>query len=251
MYGLETGPRRRRRSAPARRSVSVGVGVDGPPQPASARPASSAAGAARVTRSRRLPRPAAAGARRAARRRRRSSSRRRARRPPPSSASGASHDELRAVGVLAQQACEAADVRVVERGLDLVEEVERARPREEEAEEERDRAERLLAARQQRQPRDALADRAQLDLDPRLLALVLGLGEAQPSLAAGEQGRRDLGEVLLDRGEGLLEAALDRLGEVAAELLELLEAALEVGALGRQLVEPLLLGLVLLLARAG
>jgi hypothetical protein len=55
-------------------------------------------------------------------------------------------DELRAVGVAAEQLDEAADVRVVERGLDLVEEVERARPREEEREEERDRAERLLAA---------------------------------------------------------------------------------------------------------
>ena len=144
------------------------------------------------------------------------------------------HDELRAVGVLAQQAGEAADVRVVERGLDLVEEVERARPREEEAEEERDRAERLLAAGEQREAGDALADRAQLDLDARLLALVVGLGEAQPALAAGEERRRDLGEVLLDRREGLLEAPLDRLGQVAAQLLELLEAALEVGALGRR-----------------
>ena len=37
------------------------------------------------------------------------------------------HDELRAVGVAPKQLDEAADVRVVERGLDLVEEVERAR----------------------------------------------------------------------------------------------------------------------------
>jgi hypothetical protein len=45
------------------------------------------------------------------------------------------HDELRAVGVAAQQLDEAADVGVVERCLDLVEEIERARPREEEREE--------------------------------------------------------------------------------------------------------------------
>ena len=86
------------------------------------------------------------------------------------------HDELRLVRVLPEQAGEAADVRVVERRLDLVEEVERARSREEEGEQERDRPERLLAAREQREPRDALARRAELDLDPGLLALVLGLG---------------------------------------------------------------------------
>src|SRR4051794_14807444 len=58
-------------------------------------------------------------------------------------------DELRAVGELAQERAEAADVRIVERRLDLVEEVERARPREEEREQERDRPHRLLAAREE------------------------------------------------------------------------------------------------------
>ena len=42
-------------------------------------------------------------------------------------------DELGLVGVAAEQLDEAADVGVVERGLDLVEEVERARLRQEEA----------------------------------------------------------------------------------------------------------------------
>jgi hypothetical protein len=55
-------------------------------------------------------------------------------------------DELRAIGVAAQQFDEATDVRVVERSLDLVEEVEGTRPGEEERKEERDGAERLLAA---------------------------------------------------------------------------------------------------------
>ena len=77
-------------------------------------------------------------------------------------------DELRAVGVPAEELDEARDVRVVERCLDLVEEVEGARPGEEEREQERDRAERLLAAGEERETRDALAGRAQLDLDPRL-----------------------------------------------------------------------------------
>src|SRR5438067_13885185 len=82
------------------------------------------------------------------------------------------HDELRAVGIPAQQLDEAADVRVVQRGLDLVQEIERAGPREEEREEERDRAERLLAAGKERKPRDALAGRTQLDLDAGLRPVV-------------------------------------------------------------------------------
>ena len=61
----------------------------------------------------------------------------------------------------------ACDVRVVQRRLDLVEEVERARPRQEEREQERDRAQRLLAAREQREPGHALAARPELDLDAR------------------------------------------------------------------------------------
>ena len=144
-------------------------------------------------------------------------------------------DELRPVGVGAQEPGEAADVRVVERGLDLVEEVERARPGEEQAEQERDRAERLLAAREQRQARDALAGRTQLDLDARLARSSSSgsVSRRRPS-PPGNSVADDLGEVLLDRGEGLLEALLDRLGQLAAELLELLEAPLEVGALRRR-----------------
>src|SRR5579859_4840554 len=108
--------------------------------------------------------------------------------------------ELRAVRVLPQQRDEAPDVRVVECRLDLVQQIERARPREEERKEERDRAERLLAARQERQPLHTLAGRAQLD----------------------------------------------GLGQFLSQLLELLQALLEIGALRRQLVEPFLLGVVLL-----
>src|SRR5438132_11873115 len=105
------------------------------------------------------------------------------------------HDELRALAVLPQQRDEAADVRVVERRLDLVEQIERTRAREEEREEERDRAERLLAAGEKRQPLHLLAGRPQLDLDARLLLLVVGLRDAQAALAAREERRCDLGEV--------------------------------------------------------
>ena len=81
------------------------------------------------------------------------------------------HDELRAVGVAAQQRQEAVDVEVVERGLDLVEDVERARPREEHGEQERQRGHRLLAARQQRQPLHRLARGRDLDLDAEQVLL--------------------------------------------------------------------------------
>ena len=91
-------------------------------------------------------------------------------------------DELRLLRVAPQQRDETADVRVVEGGLDLVQEVERVRPREEEREQERDRAKRLLAAREERESRHLLAGGAELDLDPELRVLVLafelGLREA-------------------------------------------------------------------------
>ncbi len=82
---------------------------------------------------------------------------------------------------------------------------------------------------------------------PGLLLVVLGHGQLEPALAAGEERRRDLVEVALHRVEGLGEPRLDRLLQLGAELLELREALLEVGALRCELVEPRLLGVVLLL----
>src|SRR3569833_1039543 len=160
-------------------------------------------------------------------------------------------DELRTIAVLPQQRDEAADDRLVECRLDLVEERERARPREEEREEERARAERLLAAGEQRQPLHLLADRAQMDFDAGLRLLVLRLDQLEPALAAREERAGDLGEMRLHSGERLCEARLDRLGQLVAQLLELLERLLEVGALRRQLLEPLLLRVVLLLRKWG
>ena len=55
--------------------------------------------------------------------------------------------------------------------------------------------------------------------------------------------------MIADCGEGLLEAALDRLGQLGAQLLELLQARLEVGALLGQLGQALLLTVVLLLGQ--
>src|SRR5438067_3252771 len=157
------------------------------------------------------------------------------------------HDELRTVRVPAQQRDEAAAVRVVERSLDLVEQIERTGPGEEQGEEERDRAERLLAARQERQPLHLLARGPQLDLDAGLALLVLRVGQAQAPFATREERRGDVCEIPLHGVERLGEASFDRLRQLRAQLLELGEALLEILALNRELLEARLLRVVLLL----
>ena len=92
-------------------------------------------------------------------------------------------DELRAVGEAAQEREEAVDVEVVERGLDLVEDVERARPGEEDGEQERERGQRLLAAGQQRQALGRLAGGRDLDLDA-------GVGPPRPAPRPRRRARR-------------------------------------------------------------
>src|SRR5215218_9119658 len=66
-------------------------------------------------------------------------------------------------------------------------------------------------------------------------------------MAARKERRGNFLEVRAHRGEGLVEAPLDRLGKLDPQLLELLQARLEVGALIGQLCQALLLALVLLL----
>src|SRR5262249_57231020 len=119
------------------------------------------------------------------------------------------------------------------------EQVDRARPREEEREEERDRPERLLASGEQRQARHLLPSRTELDLDAGVLVLLLGLRQTQPPFTAGEERGRNLGEVRLHGGERLREPLLDRARQLVAQLLELREARLEPFALSGQLLEPL------------
>ncbi len=82
---------------------------------------------------------------------------------------------------------------------------------------------------------------------PGSVSFLLRLGQPQPAVTPGEERRGDLGEVALDGVEGLLEAPLDGLGQIVAQGLQLVERAFEILALRAQLVEPLLLGGVLLL----
>src|SRR5262249_49179315 len=130
--------------------------------------------------------------------------------------------------------------------LDLVEEVERARLGEKEREQERDRAERLLAARQKREPCDLLAGGAELHLDAGVAAVPVG-NETEPPAPARERRSGDVLEVGRNGGKRLVESAPHRLGELVAQLRHFPEALFEVGALIRELVESLLLRLVLLL----
>src|SRR5205823_3882223 len=103
--------------------------------------------------------------------------------------------ELRFAGVAAQEREEAVDVEVVERGLDLIEHVERAGTRKEDREQERQRGQRLLAAREQRQPLHGLACRRHLDLDAELLVFLLrALGAGVVHRAVAVVARRRAAE---------------------------------------------------------
>src|SRR5829696_3014012 len=163
-------------------------------------------------------------------------------------------DELRAVRVALYELEEAVDVDVVERGLDLVEDVERTRPGEEDGEHEGQRDERLLAPGEEREALRGLAGRGDLDLDAGLgllVLLTLGLGrltlrrrftshnraradllldEPQLATAAGEQVLHDVLEVLRGGLESLFERLADPAVGLLNEALELGERRLEVAA---------------------
>src|SRR4029078_12459694 len=110
---------------------------------------------------------------------------------------------------------EAPDVRVVERSVDLVDQAERARPVLEDREHQRHRGQRLLAAGEELYALQALAPRLRDGGDDALArgddvaasrergALV---EQHQAGLAAAEERREGLLEVLVDDGERLLEA---------------------------------------------
>ena len=120
------------------------------------------------------------------------STRRRGSRPPPSCASGATTmTSCASLRNSCDEVEEAVQVDVVERGLDLVQQVEGRRPGAEHREQERQRGERALATGEQRQPAHVLARRARLHLDAGV-EQVVGVGEEHPTRAAGEQRREQL-----------------------------------------------------------
>ena len=109
---------------------------------------------------------------------------------------------------------EAVGVRIVERRVDLVQQAERRRVQLEEREHERNRRERLLATGKQVDRRVALAGRLRDHLHARIEDLLAGQHELR--LAAAEQHREKLREVLVDGVERLLQQlprSRDRSGE--------------------------------------
>src|SRR6516162_10390027 len=117
-------------------------------------------------------------------------------------------DQLRDAAHLFEDLEQPLQVGVVQRRLDLVQHVERRRAGLEDGQEEGDRGQRALATGQQRQPLDLLARRPGFDVDARG-EHVVGLGQYQPALAAGEQPREDLLELGRGVGEGRREHLLD------------------------------------------
>ena len=137
-------------------------------------------------------------------------------------------DELRAVGELPQERAEATDVRVVERRLDLVEEIERARPA-------RGRARTGTRSppspsRRRRGATGARSSCLPARARPRspALRLLLGLGQPQPSVATREERRGNLCEVPLHSVERLGEPPVDGLAQLVAQLAQLVERPFEV-----------------------
>src|SRR5262249_13071787 len=142
---------------------------------------------------------------------------------------------------LAQDAREPVDVRVIERGVHLVQEAERARPVVEDREEQRQPGERLLAAREERNRLEALAARLSDHLDPGLerVAALGRLHQTQLGAPALEEPREEALEVPVDLLEGLEEPLLRGPRHPAERLLEVAHRRSEVVVLGAQETEPL------------
>ena len=144
------------------------------------------------------------------------------------------HDEqLGLVAELVHEIEEPVQVHVVERGLDLVHQVEGRRAGAEHGEEIRERGQRALAARQQREPADDLPRRPRLDLDARVQQIVR-VGEHEAARPAGEQHCEQLGEVARHVGERGVEDAddllvdrLDHARELAPRVAHVVELLLQ------------------------
>ena len=112
-------------------------------------------------------------------------------------------DELGLADELPEEVREAADVRLVQRRVQLVEQAERRGLDHVEREQQRHGREGLLAAGEQRDALELRAGGLRDDLDAALQD-VLGDDELERRPAAAEEGLEGVREVLLDLLEGLL-----------------------------------------------
>src|SRR5579875_452262 len=127
----------------------------------------------------------------------------------------ADEDELRALGQGAKRIGEAAHVRFVERGINLVEHAERGGIRFEQGEEQRDSGHGTLAAAEQREMLLPFARQLHEYVDAAF-AVVLRLGERQPRVAAAKEEPK----VALEIGVDLVESRAEALAHNAPQLLE-------------------------------
>src|ERR1700737_1682788 len=103
-------------------------------------------------------------------------------------------EELRPVGELAQRLREAADVALVERGIDLIEDAEGRGLDTQDREKQRRRCQRPLATGELRETTDALARGPSVDLDAGILGIVRG---AERGLPAVEQALEEETELAI------------------------------------------------------
>src|SRR5262245_7356047 len=155
------------------------------------------------------------------------------------------NDELRVLLHTAQHLHEPADVGVVERRVDLVEQAERARLVLEHAEHQGDGGQRLLAAGEELHALQALAGRLRDDLDAALERIVF-VEQREAGAAAAEERAERLLEVAVDGGERLAEPllrrlvdALDRFGGLRDRLDEIFPLRGEEHVAALELVELL------------
>ena len=125
---------------------------------------------------------------------------------------------------------EAADVGLVERSVHLVEQTERRRADQEQREHERRRRERLLAAESRLSDWSFLPAGCTTISTPASPPSSLGTS-SRPRLAAREHLREHLGELLVRRREGLVEALARGARELRDRLPQVFERALEIVAL--------------------
>ena len=122
-----------------------------------------------------------------------------------------------------------ADIGLVERRIDLVEQAERRRIQPEDREHQRDRSQRLFAAGEERNRADALARRARHDGDAGREQVIAG--QLQIGVSAAEQTREQLLDAGIDAIERFLEARARFLVDLADRAFERFERGRKVGEL--------------------
>src|SRR3990170_5972276 len=141
----------------------------------------------------------------------------------------ADEQELCLLGHLAHQVAEALDVGVVQGPVNLVEQAERRRVELEHREHQRNCRKRLFSAREQMNGGVLLAGRPRHHLNPGVEYLLSGHDQAR--LAAAEQDRKQVTEMLVYAVEGRLEQRARLAIDLADRAVQSLQCLREVGCL--------------------